>query len=118
MQNIANFTSGIAMSDVFPELILTQAHSFRPMGFKNVDSQNPQWMSGSVFLSQGKQNSKMSLPLFSPVMKPGSVVSVYSDIEGKCKRGAKEFSGNKVFIGNGISELSRNEIFTSNGPLK
>uniref|UniRef100_A0A2D4NHT6 SAM-dependent MTase RsmB/NOP-type domain-containing protein n=1 Tax=Micrurus spixii TaxID=129469 RepID=A0A2D4NHT6_9SAUR len=46
------------------------------------------------------------------------LLSVYSDIEGKCKRGAKEFSGNKVFIGNGISELSRNEIFTSNGPLK
>ncbi|XP_070623236.1 tRNA (cytosine(72)-C(5))-methyltransferase NSUN6 isoform X3 [Erythrolamprus reginae] len=54
----------------------------------------------------------------SKFMKSGSVVSVYSDIEGKCKRGAKEFSGNKVFIGNGISELSRNEIFTSNGPLK
>ncbi|KAL7976583.1 hypothetical protein Chor_008532, partial [Crotalus horridus] len=56
--------------------------------------------------------------LLDPAMKPGSVVSVYSDIEGKCKRGAKEFSGNKVFIGNGISELSRNEIFTSNSPLK
>ncbi|XP_025033457.1 putative methyltransferase NSUN6 isoform X1 [Python bivittatus] len=54
----------------------------------------------------------------SKFMKAGSVVSVYSDIEGKCKRGAKEFFGNKVFIGNGISELSRNEIFTSNGPLK
>uniref|UniRef100_A0A8C5RCZ6 NOP2/Sun RNA methyltransferase 6 n=1 Tax=Laticauda laticaudata TaxID=8630 RepID=A0A8C5RCZ6_LATLA len=54
----------------------------------------------------------------SKFMKAGSMVSVYSDIEGKCKRGAKEFSGNKVFIGNGISELSRNEIFTSNGPLK
>ncbi|XP_063159616.1 tRNA (cytosine(72)-C(5))-methyltransferase NSUN6 [Candoia aspera] len=54
----------------------------------------------------------------SKFMKAGSVVSVYSDIEGKCKRGAKEFFGNKVFIGNGISELSRSEIFTSNGPLK
>ncbi|XP_062983556.1 tRNA (cytosine(72)-C(5))-methyltransferase NSUN6 isoform X2 [Elgaria multicarinata webbii] len=52
------------------------------------------------------------------VMKAGDVVSVYSDIEGKCKRGAKEFQGTKVFIGNGISELSRNDIFNSNGPLK
>ncbi|XP_062983580.1 tRNA (cytosine(72)-C(5))-methyltransferase NSUN6 isoform X5 [Elgaria multicarinata webbii] len=51
-------------------------------------------------------------------MKAGDVVSVYSDIEGKCKRGAKEFQGTKVFIGNGISELSRNDIFNSNGPLK
>ncbi|XP_039381921.1 tRNA (cytosine(72)-C(5))-methyltransferase NSUN6 isoform X3 [Mauremys reevesii] len=51
-------------------------------------------------------------------MKAGDVVSVYSDIEGKCKRGAKEFLGTKVFIGNGISELSRSEIFSSSGSLK
>nr|XP_028605670.1 putative methyltransferase NSUN6 isoform X1 [Podarcis muralis]XP_028605671.1 putative methyltransferase NSUN6 isoform X1 [Podarcis muralis]XP_028605673.1 putative methyltransferase NSUN6 isoform X1 [Podarcis muralis]XP_028605674.1 putative methyltransferase NSUN6 isoform X1 [Podarcis muralis]XP_028605675.1 putative methyltransferase NSUN6 isoform X1 [Podarcis muralis]XP_028605676.1 putative methyltransferase NSUN6 isoform X1 [Podarcis muralis]XP_028605677.1 putative methyltransferase NSUN6 len=54
----------------------------------------------------------------SKFMKAGDTVSVYSDIEGKCKRGAKEFLGSKVFIGNGISELSRNEIFNSTGPLK
>ncbi|XP_042331535.1 tRNA (cytosine(72)-C(5))-methyltransferase NSUN6 isoform X2 [Sceloporus undulatus] len=53
----------------------------------------------------------------SKCMKAGDLVSVYSDIEGKCKRGAKEFLGTKVFIGNGISELSRSEIFNSNGPL-
>ncbi|RMC04921.1 hypothetical protein DUI87_18096 [Hirundo rustica rustica] len=51
-------------------------------------------------------------------VKAGDVVSVYSDIEGKCKRGAKEFDGVKVFLGNGISELSRSEIFSSSGPLK
>ncbi|GAB0184752.1 tRNA (cytosine(72)-C(5))-methyltransferase NSUN6 [Grus japonensis] len=50
-------------------------------------------------------------------MKAGDLVSVYSDIEGKCKRGAKEFEGVKVFLGNGISELSRSEIFSSSGPL-
>uniref|UniRef100_A0A8U7MBS7 NOP2/Sun RNA methyltransferase 6 n=1 Tax=Corvus moneduloides TaxID=1196302 RepID=A0A8U7MBS7_CORMO len=51
-------------------------------------------------------------------VKAGDLVSVYSDIEGKCKRGAKEFEGVKVFLGNGISELSRSEIFSSTGPLK
>ncbi|KAM8967146.1 tRNA (cytosine(72)-C(5))-methyltransferase NSUN6 [Pelodytes ibericus] len=51
-------------------------------------------------------------------MKSGNEVSVYSDIEGKCKRGAKEFEGTKIFIGNGISELSRNDIFCSNNPIK
>ncbi|NXN95966.1 NSUN5 methyltransferase, partial [Rhinopomastus cyanomelas] len=51
-------------------------------------------------------------------MKAGDLVSVYSDIEGKCKRGAKEFEGAKVFLGNGVSELSRSEIFSSGGPLK
>ncbi|XP_061208130.1 tRNA (cytosine(72)-C(5))-methyltransferase NSUN6 isoform X3 [Neopsephotus bourkii] len=50
-------------------------------------------------------------------LKPGDLVSVYSDIEGKCKKGAKEFEGVKVFLGNGISELSRSEIFSSKGPL-
>ncbi|XP_072859187.2 tRNA (cytosine(72)-C(5))-methyltransferase NSUN6 isoform X1 [Pogona vitticeps] len=54
----------------------------------------------------------------SKFMKAGDLVSVYSDIEGQCKRGAKEFLGTKVFIGNGISELSRSEIFQSNGTLK
>ncbi|XP_067147872.1 tRNA (cytosine(72)-C(5))-methyltransferase NSUN6 isoform X3 [Apteryx mantelli] len=53
----------------------------------------------------------------SKFLKAGDLVSVYSDIEGKCKRGAKEFGGIKVFLGNGISELSRSEIFGSNGPL-
>ncbi|XP_068942375.1 tRNA (cytosine(72)-C(5))-methyltransferase NSUN6 isoform X2 [Petaurus breviceps papuanus] len=54
----------------------------------------------------------------SKFMKAGDVVSVYSDIEGKCKKGAKEFDGKKVFLGNGISELSRNDIFSLNSPLK
>ncbi|XP_063777620.1 tRNA (cytosine(72)-C(5))-methyltransferase NSUN6 isoform X2 [Pseudophryne corroboree] len=51
-------------------------------------------------------------------MKTGDNVSVYSDVEGKCRRGATEFDGTKVFIGNGISELSRSEIFCSNSPVK
>lgn len=45
-------------------------------------------------------------------MKAGDVVSIYSDIKGKCKKGAKEFDGAKVFLGNGIAELSRRGIFS------
>ncbi|XP_050000717.1 tRNA (cytosine(72)-C(5))-methyltransferase NSUN6 isoform X3 [Alexandromys fortis] len=51
-------------------------------------------------------------------MKAGDVISVYSDIEGKCKKGAKEFDGTKVFLGNGISELSRKDIFNGIRDLK
>lgn len=51
-------------------------------------------------------------------MKVGEVVSVFSDVEGKCTRGAKEFKGEKVFLGNGISEVDRSEIFSSDGPGK
>ncbi|XP_006907059.1 putative methyltransferase NSUN6 [Pteropus alecto] len=47
-----------------------------------------------------------------------NVVSVYSDIKGKCKKGAKEFDGTKVFLGNGISEVSRKEIFSGLPELK
>lgn len=52
------------------------------------------------------------------VMKVGDVVSVFSDIDGKCTRGAMEFQGNKVFVGNGIAEMKRSSIFCSDEPLK
>lgn len=51
-------------------------------------------------------------------MKAGDEVSVYSDIEGKCKRGAVEFDGIKVFIGNGIAEVSRSDIFCTDTPRR
>ncbi len=51
-------------------------------------------------------------------MKAGEVVSVFSDVEGKCTRGAKEFKGEKVFLGNGIAEVDRSEIFSLDGPGK
>uniref|UniRef100_A0A8C3YTC3 NOP2/Sun RNA methyltransferase 6 n=1 Tax=Catagonus wagneri TaxID=51154 RepID=A0A8C3YTC3_9CETA len=54
----------------------------------------------------------------SKFMKGGDVVSVYSDIKGRCKKGAKEFDGTKIFLGNGISELSRKEIFSGLPELK
>ncbi|PNI30454.1 NSUN6 isoform 8 [Pan troglodytes] len=54
----------------------------------------------------------------SKFMKTGDVISVYSDIKGKCKKGAKKFDGTKVFLGNGISELSRKEIFSGLPELK
>ncbi|XP_036109797.1 tRNA (cytosine(72)-C(5))-methyltransferase NSUN6 isoform X2 [Molossus molossus] len=54
----------------------------------------------------------------SKCMKAGDAVSVYSDIKGKCKKGAKEFDGTKVFLGNGISELGRREIFNGLPELK
>ncbi|XP_075408573.1 tRNA (cytosine(72)-C(5))-methyltransferase NSUN6 isoform X2 [Tenrec ecaudatus] len=54
----------------------------------------------------------------SKFMKAGDVVSVYSDIKGKCKRGAKEFDGPKVFLGNGISDFSRSDLFSGMPELK
>ncbi|XP_074549119.1 tRNA (cytosine(72)-C(5))-methyltransferase NSUN6 isoform X2 [Halichoeres trimaculatus] len=49
-------------------------------------------------------------------MKPGDVVSVYSDLEGKCTRGATSFQGKKVFVGNGVAQMARASIFTDKPP--
>uniref|UniRef100_A0A3B3HK17 NOP2/Sun RNA methyltransferase 6 n=1 Tax=Oryzias latipes TaxID=8090 RepID=A0A3B3HK17_ORYLA len=43
-------------------------------------------------------------------MKVGDVVSVFSDLEGRCTRGALSFQGNKVFVGNGVAEMDRSKI--------
>uniref|UniRef100_A0A3Q2ZGU5 NOP2/Sun RNA methyltransferase 6 n=1 Tax=Hippocampus comes TaxID=109280 RepID=A0A3Q2ZGU5_HIPCM len=44
-------------------------------------------------------------------MKAGDAVSVFSDVEGKCTRGAFSFSGKRTFVGNGVAEKDRADIF-------
>ncbi|CAL1597141.1 unnamed protein product [Knipowitschia caucasica] len=51
-------------------------------------------------------------------MKAGDVVSIFSDIDGKCTRGATSFQGNKVFVGNGVAQMDRSTIFCTNEPKK
>ncbi|XP_041669928.1 tRNA (cytosine(72)-C(5))-methyltransferase NSUN6 isoform X2 [Cheilinus undulatus] len=51
-------------------------------------------------------------------MKAGDVVSVFSDLEGKCTRGATGFQGKKVFVGNGVAQMDRSAIFGTNKPAK
>ncbi|XP_026217791.1 tRNA (cytosine(72)-C(5))-methyltransferase NSUN6 isoform X2 [Anabas testudineus] len=51
-------------------------------------------------------------------MKAGDVVSVFSDLEGKCTRGATSFQGKRVFVGNGVAEMDRSSIFCKNEPPK
>ncbi|XP_068160037.1 tRNA (cytosine(72)-C(5))-methyltransferase NSUN6 isoform X2 [Antennarius striatus] len=51
-------------------------------------------------------------------MKAGDVVSVVSDLEAKCTRGAKSFLGKKAFVGNGVAELDRSGIFCTDEPAK
>lgn len=46
-------------------------------------------------------------------MKAGDRVSVFSDVEGRCTRGATSFQGNKVFVGNGVAEMDRSAIFAT-----
>ena len=47
-------------------------------------------------------------------------VSVFADVDSKCLRGfAKKFdAGRKVFVGNGVVELSREDLFKGGGEVK
>ncbi|XP_028288878.1 putative methyltransferase NSUN6 isoform X2 [Parambassis ranga] len=49
-------------------------------------------------------------------MKTGDMVSVFSDLEGRCTRGATSFQGKKVFLGNGVAEMDRSTIFCTGEP--
>ncbi|XP_028425841.1 putative methyltransferase NSUN6 isoform X3 [Perca flavescens] len=51
-------------------------------------------------------------------MKAGDVVSVLSDLEGRCTRGATSFQGKKVFVGNGVAQIDRSSIFCTDEPAK
>ena len=43
----------------------------------------------------------------------GDRVSVFADLEGKCKRGwSQEFCGSTAFVGNGILVKNRSDLFT------
>lgn len=52
------------------------------------------------------------------VLQVGDAVSVFSDVENKCTRGAKSFQGQRVFLGNGVCEMSRSDVFCSKGPTR
>lgn len=51
-------------------------------------------------------------------IRKGDIVSVYADLERKCRRGfIKKFEGKKFYIGNGISHYDRQELFQNNCKL-
>ena len=43
-------------------------------------------------------------------------VSVWADVQGSCLKGAKHFEGEKCFVGNGVSRVSREDLFKSASP--
>lgn len=49
-------------------------------------------------------------------MKVGDKVSVFVDLNQRCKKGLiKHFENEKFFIGNGTVQLTREQIFAQNG---
>jgi len=54
-----------------------------------------------------------------PCMLANDLVSVYVDLEGKCRRGlTKKFTGRKYFVGNGVALFSRQQLFEDNASVK
>ena len=52
-------------------------------------------------------------------MTHGDKVSVFMDVNGKCRRGLTQtFEGNKVFLGNGVAVMSRRELFVGSNTLR
>lgn len=44
----------------------------------------------------------------------GDVVSVYADLDSKCRKGlTKPYDGKKLFVGNGTAVLTRKDVFCS-----
>ena len=61
-----------------------------------------------------QSKAKKNIYLLISGIDRGDVVSVYCDLESKCRKGLiKPFDGRKVFLGNGIAALARKEIFCS-----
>jgi len=52
-----------------------------------------------------------------PEMAKGDHVSLHVDLDGKCRKGSKvKLEEKKYFVGNGIADLSRSEIFQRKQP--
>jgi len=52
-------------------------------------------------------------------MFKGDTVSVYVDVERRCTKGlAKIFTGSKFFVGNGIAEVGRDDVFCAKEILR
>ena len=58
--------------------------------------------------------------LAAPVgMQDGDSVSVYADVDGKCRKGlVKPYDGRTVYLGNGIARASRHAIFVTKTKLR
>ena len=56
--------------------------------------------------------------LFSGIHE-GSTVSVFVDTDKLCRKGlAKRFDGSKLFVGNGVAAVSRQDIFAEGGKVR
>ena len=49
----------------------------------------------------------------------GDKVSVYVDVEHGCRKGlVKRFEGVKMYVGNGVAQVSRRDVFVNDACLR
>ena len=49
-------------------------------------------------------------------LQVGDDVSVYCDLEGKCRKGlTQRFDRPKIHVGNGVAKVSRHQLFVEEG---
>ena len=61
---------------------------------------------------------KIALLSFSGIQQ-GNLVSLFADVEGKCRKGlTRTYEGRKLFLGNGRALLGRNDIFCSGDTVR
>ncbi|XP_055086051.1 tRNA (cytosine(72)-C(5))-methyltransferase NSUN6 isoform X2 [Periophthalmus magnuspinnatus] len=119
-QHLCGSSSGVSMEIVphpcIPDVLLLPVDGPRP-----VESLQSEVVVGAQCGSAVLRGAHVFAPgiVASPkFMKTGDIVSVFSDIDGKCTRGATSFQGQKVFVGNGVAEMDRSAIFCTNEPTK
>nr|XP_043872220.1 tRNA (cytosine(72)-C(5))-methyltransferase NSUN6 isoform X3 [Solea senegalensis] len=96
--------------------VLRGAHVFTPGIIASPKCKSP--VVQSMLLYNTRSACDVFLFFLRADMKTGDVVSVFSDLEGKCTRGATSFQGKTAFVGNGVSEVERSSIFCSDKPAK
>ena len=65
-----------------------------------------------------KQNLTF-LSFYGVDMHKGDHVAVYSDVDGLCRKGfTQRFTDNRVFVGNGVAEIGREDLFCSVNSLR
>ncbi|XP_068604199.1 tRNA (cytosine(72)-C(5))-methyltransferase NSUN6 [Brachionichthys hirsutus] len=99
-----------------PDVLLLPVEGPRP-----VKQLHPEVVVGAQCASAVLRGAHVFAPgiIASPkYMKAGDVVSVVSDLESKCTRGAKSFLGKRAFVGNGVAEMDRSSIFCTDEPAR
>ncbi|XP_064105474.1 tRNA (cytosine(72)-C(5))-methyltransferase NSUN6-like [Macrobrachium nipponense] len=109
-----NHKSSVYPHPVIPDVIIIESN-----GIRNVTPETKEVIVGRKCGSAVLRGANVFAPGVmgaTPGLKTGEKVAVYSDLDDKCLRGSKAYKGHKMFLGNGIAEKGRLELFRDPKP--